>query len=202
MGSQSSKIEKVSAPQARGHKQNQDDLMSKATENTEDSSLPPSPAMTFYRREGSKENMLPGKDPSAKLIPPRSGKESLSSHNRMPSLDRYPSGWTLQGASLTDTRRTIPVKCPPRKTGDTRDLDAPQQSFEDVQFLTKMYDSRTWEMYRRITEARKNSSYESNSAPMTSARNGNTTEWENLRHDSLDSLQSGGHDMIFEFDFE
>ena len=190
MGTQSSKIDKVSAARALGQKQTQDDLMSKSTEMTEDSSLPPSPAITFFK--SSKVDKQQRKSPTRR-INHISAKDQLSSSNHTPSpIER--------SSSQTDTRRTVPVKCPPRKIGDTAP-DTSQHSCDDVQYLMKMYDSRTWEMYRRITEARKNSSYECNSAPMNNTRNENTNEWENLKHDHLDTLPSG-HEMIFLFDFD
>ena len=177
MGTQSSKVDKVSAARARGQKQTQDDLMSKSTEMTEDSSLPPSPAITYFKSS----NVDKQRKSQTRRINHISAKEKLSSSsssNRTPSpMERSPS--------QSDTRRTVPVKCPPRKIGDTVPDTSQHSCEDDAQYLMKMYDSRTWEMYRRITEARKNSPYECNSAPMNNTRNENTNEWENLKHDHL-----------------
>lgn len=76
---------------------------------------------------------------------------------------------------------------------------------EDSNYLMRLYDTRTWEMYRRITEARKTSdySYTRNNANAKLDHNTageSTSEWENLQHDYPDS--EGGHDMIFLFDFD
>lgn len=77
---------------------------------------------------------------------------------------------------------------------------------EDSHYLMRMYDTRTWEMYRRITEARKNSQYSharnnntNSKLDHTTARE-TTSEWENLQHDYPDS--GTGHEMVFLFDFD
>jgi hypothetical protein len=66
----------------------------------------------------------------------------------------------------------------------------------------RMYEGRTWQMYQRITEARKNSQYSYTSSQVdTAPNNENTSEWENLQHDYMDSSDCG-HEMIFVFDFD
>ena len=74
-----------------------------------------------------------------------------------------------------------------------------------------MVDSRTWEMYRRITEARKrNSSYASQQAAGAAGKHAgcdhqeSASDWENMNHDfGLDGSNTpDGHEMIFLFDFE
>jgi hypothetical protein len=81
---------------------------------------------------------------------------------------------------------------------------------EDSEYLVRMYDTRTWEMYIRITEARKNSQFSGDEEhPSIHAKpnqtyrenKGETTSgWENLQHDCSDS--DDGHAMIFLFDFD
>jgi hypothetical protein len=70
---------------------------------------------------------------------------------------------------------------------------------EDAQYLMRLYDSRTWEMYRRITEARKGSQY-SHSHSIKVPDGETKFEWENLQHDHTES--SYGDEMIFLFDFD
>lgn len=113
-----------------------------------------------------------------------------------------------------ERRSSVPVKCPPRKwnnnldestVGTTIGALSPVQG-EDANYLMKMYDTRTWEMYRRITEARKNSSYSSDNNTAnakfdhTTATEESTSGWENLQHDYTDS--EGRHETIFLFDFD
>jgi hypothetical protein len=101
--------------------------------------------------------------------------------------------------------RTVPVKCPPRKTtsasGQTLAILSSPDS-EDAPYLTRLYDSRTWEMYRRITEdARKGSRY-SRTHSVNPPDSGQTKfAWDNLQHD--DATESYyGDEMIFQFDVE
>lgn len=123
--------------------------------------------------------------------------------------------------------RTIPMKCPRRKSSSvsTNVLlpndqwdgghDASTPDGEDTRYLSRMYDSRTWEMYRRITEARRNSQYssysQSQSLPLdqnhhhsnSMGRGSDENEWENLQHDyAEDTAANSGHEMIFLFDFD
>ena len=109
-----------------------------------------------------------------------------------------------------ERRSSVPVKCPPRErngvagrdVGTTLHTSSPLEG-EDSNYLMKMYDTRTWEMYRRITEARKNSYYTCNStsnAQLDTLSGESTSEWENLQHDYSDS--ECGHEMIFLFDFD
>jgi len=77
---------------------------------------------------------------------------------------------------------------------------------DDSNYLMRMYDTRTWEMYRRITEARKNSQYNyarnnhTNTKLDHNTARENTLEWENLHNDYPDT--TGGHEMVFLFDFD
>ena len=88
----------------------------------------------------------------------------------------------------------------------------------DASYLERMYDSRTWAMYQRITEARKQSktkyspTEKGGGAAKTSldqrmgrqahnsSRRGNSEEeWENLQHEEGDEKEQ--HEMVFLFDF-
>jgi hypothetical protein len=190
MGAQSSKIENASAQTRRANKQSQDDCLSKSTELTEDSSLPSSPAVAYFWSKGGARPRRSGPGPtssslSQSMLPPR--KEAIAAHRtwQQPRANSEPPIAT----------RAVPVKRPPND-GMYNDLD-------DAAYLAKMYEFRTWEMYRRITNARKNSSYASNGSHMDNARSedASDSEWENLQHDLVDSSPSG-QDMIFLFDFD
>jgi hypothetical protein len=133
--------------------------------------------------------------------------ESIGS-NFAPSLSRRDSD---PGAP---TKPTKPVKCPPSRRrlsglGNDRSVEHLSDA-EDSKYLVRMYDTRTWEMYIRITEARKNSQFPSDEEhPSIHAKpnqtycenKGETTSgWENLQHECSDS--DDGHAMIFLFDFD
>ena len=92
-----------------------------------------------------------------------------------------------------DGCKTIPVKLPQNKQESTL-----QQESDEARYLAKMYDSRTWEMYRRITEARKNINYQ-DSTP-TFDKGESTSEWENLQQE--EDASPSEHEMIFLFDFD
>eukprot|EP00429_Kryptoperidinium_foliaceum_P001902 CAMPEP_0176018700 /NCGR_PEP_ID=MMETSP0120_2-20121206/9013_1 /TAXON_ID=160619 /ORGANISM="Kryptoperidinium foliaceum, Strain CCMP 1326" /LENGTH=110 /DNA_ID=CAMNT_0017351759 /DNA_START=376 /DNA_END=708 /DNA_ORIENTATION=+ len=107
-------------------------------------------------------------------------------------------------------RATVPVKCPPRRKRVALSQFGPIEQSpeeEDADYLMRVYDTRTWEMYRRITEARKQSNFvydanhKSATARPVSSRE-STSEWENLQHDEYLSAEHGGHEMIFLFEFD
>lgn len=91
-----------------------------------------------------------------------------------------------------DGSKSEPVKLPQASESSL------QQESEEAQYLAKMYDTRTWEMYHRITEARKNSPYQQNTVPLNQKCE-STSEWENLQQEEE---ASPGGEMIFLFDFE
>mmetsp|Transcript_26533 Transcript_26533/g.64669 ORF Transcript_26533/g.64669 Transcript_26533/m.64669 type:complete len:191 (-) Transcript_26533:274-846(-) len=190
MGTKSSKTERISSSSKRF---SQDDLQSRATEQTDESSLPPtqkgsdvSNSLTksrqlsrhmFESRSNSKRwpSMLPANeealDPSRRRMPPES----------------------LQYPTAMDGSKTIPVKLP-----STNQQSTLQQESDEARYLAKMYDSRTWEMYRRITEARKNTSYQSTTPSIPKGES--TSEWENFEQEV--EASPSGHEMIFLFDFD
>ena len=112
--------------------------------------------------------------------------------------------------------KSVPVKCPRGRTSQFFHSGNSAQGVvspdgDDAQFLTRLYDNRTWELYRRITESRRKSGYNSsathNSAPLAngaafekSLAGHNIPDWE------LDGLHSAsppsGQEMIFMFDFD
>lgn len=138
----------------------------------------------------------------------------------------HPSG-LMQSAQP----RTVPVKCPPRKrataTSVGGEIDAAEcpTSHEDsleASHLERMYDSRTWEMYRRITEARRQS--QTRYVPKLGGTKGavppmdrqlgprggshavtrsldDTSEWEHLQQEEEDPASEEQHEMVFLFDF-
>ena len=81
-------------------------------------------------------------------------------------------------------------------------MESPPQ--EDSSYLMRVYDTRTWEMYRRITESRRNSQYTYSKDKESRTQRRPTeeetpSEWENL-HENAEA--EGGHEMVFLFDFE
>jgi hypothetical protein len=73
---------------------------------------------------------------------------------------------------------------------------------EDALYLTRLYDSQTWKMYRQVAEAQKGSQYSRTHS--TNPPDGGSTKfvWENLQHDDDDKESSHGDEMIFLFDFD
>jgi hypothetical protein len=191
MGIQMSKVDQQCAPRAHGKKHNhQDDVFSRSTVTTADSSsLPPSPIMDSSR----------GSLNQSRRRASRSFAHKRTSNLR-PNLQRR----NTDSVPPKQEKRTEPVKCPPRKPNSVSEYGfctSPLEG-EDSQYLMRMYESRTWKMYQRITEARKNSQYSYTSSPLdTAPNNENTSEWENLQHDYMDSSDCG-HEMIFVFDFD
>ena len=182
-------------------------MLSKSTDYTEDSTLPPSPvnAGTYsYRYNDIKRGSASSPDVTRAA-------STSSAHQRAQDVaKRTIINWDRSSLPRRDSdpgspryrSRTIPMKRPSRpihlaNEGDTN-LSPPEG--ETDEYLQRMYDSRTWEMYRRITEARKNSNYSYSHPCKDGENNESTSEWENLNHDHLDA--SSGHEMIFLFDFE
>jgi hypothetical protein len=103
-------------------------------------------------------------------------------------------------------------------SGTEDDGGCDQEDEQDALYLRKMYDSRTWEMYRRITEARKNqnrssSSYSKNNGGgdvnhPVGAHDGYPSEsmMQEMDHPYsdrfLNSSPRSGHEMVFMFDFD
>jgi len=208
MGTLSSKNEKINfTPRTSWRswsinvKCSQDDMQSKSTQLTDESSLTPIPVVAnVSKRRRSTQHR-------------HSLKSSLSNYSKTPTTNGWNSNHLHQAAeegvmnmpprrqdSKTDppqwpadsSFKTIPVKLPTNHHQESSD-----QQESEARYLAKMYDSRTWEMYRRITEARKNSSYISNKPPENVSSD---TEWEHLQQD-VESSPSG-HEMIFLFDFD
>lgn len=107
---------------------------------------------------------------------------------------------------------SLPVKCPPRKRRPMDPSVDPalleHAGDEDTEYLVRLYDTRTWEMYHRITEARKNSqpvSYDAEDLPTKKShffprREETTAEWENLQLDHFDNETE--HETVFLFDWD
>eukprot|EP00980_Cylindrotheca_fusiformis_P022968 scaffold9951_cov146-Cylindrotheca_fusiformis.AAC.12 len=171
MGAQSSKIENADSRTCRA-KHSQDDGISKSSGWTADSSLPSSPAVTVWSNTHTNSGTGP-------LRPRQQSRPFL----RLDSL-------------ASDASRSAPVKCPQSED------DSAQYESDNARYLTRMYDNRTWEMYKRITEGRKKSSYASHcDSQPEPTQTENTSEWEHLQHDLVDT-SSNGHEMIFLFDFD
>ena len=165
-----------------------DDLQSKATEYTDESTVSPSPVDAAMH-------------PSRRSAATGAGSASADVATTRPQA---PIGAeSSEGGDPAGRSRSIPV---------VRSTDAANAAAEESdEYLQRMYDSRTWEMYRRITEARKrNSSYASQQAAGAAGKHAgcdhqeNASDWENMNHDfGLDGSNTpDGHEMIFLFDFE
>ena len=185
MGGLVSKIDQQVAVGALEKEHNSDDLFSRSTVTTADSSLCGS------KKSGSRSYPYIQQASSGLRRAP-----TIPS-NLHPNLQRRHSD--ADQAEEKQMKRTEPVKCPPRKSNSLHGFCESSVEGEDSQYLMRMYDSRTWQMYRRITEARKNApvSYASCDVDRTEG-NDCFSEWENLQHDYMDS--SSNHEMVFLFD--
>jgi len=205
MGGQSSKLEQQLPSKASGgKKQNQDDLITGSTVSTAGSSLPPSPKVsvpTPRRTQASRRRSSRSYPPMAQTMPvTRSNEKQTTPLNLRTNLHHIRRDLE---PPPTEQKRTEPVKCPARRSGmsSVDGFAASPSEGDDSHYLMQMYDSRTWQMYRRITEARKNSQYSYESSMLNDSQNQNTSEWENLQHDVMESSNSA-HEMIFLFDFD
>lgn len=227
-----------------------DDVLSRATEITDESSTPPPSPSTMkntprggLRRGQALWRGLDNADyvtiSGSRAGPRQQQHQRLqpllepSTSTRVTSYSTSPSLLQRRDSDpgAKEPRRAVPVKCPPRQTQSVAGVPGnPASPGHDEAYLERMYDSRTWEMYRRITEARQRANRKHQ---QTTSSNGSgpvdhsagdtqrqrhcphptnaslpgsedTSEWENLRHDCGDSFldDSGGqHEMIFLFDF-
>jgi hypothetical protein len=192
------------APAHAGKRESQDDSLSRSTATTEEDSprgLPPSQLSRRWRSGSS--SAFPKLSETMCSTSRRTGNPD-SQHLKGPYLHRRGYDPPLVPPRQQGTR-SVPVKCPPRNTisalGQTLAILSPPDS-EDALYLTRLYESRTWKMYRLITEARKGSQY-SRTHSMNPPYGGQTKcECENLQHDDDDTESSYGDEMIFPFDFE
>jgi len=194
-------MSKKEPERARG-KASSDDMLSKSTDYTEDSTLPPSLVSAgnySTRNREIKRGSISSPDvtraTSIYHVPQESQSQQTMSYWEGPNLMRRDS----DPGTPRNRSRTIPVKRTSRPMGVANENILPPDSDTD-EYLQRMYDSRTWEMYRRITEARKNSNFSYSHTPNDVETQENTSEWENLRHDYVDN--ASGHEMIFLFDFD
>ena len=192
-----------------------DDDRSKVTARTDDSSI-------FARDTQSRTSPQLSSAPIEHPQRWRSGARSAPTYNRhhaprrIRSSDSMESHTEILPLSRRDSdpgrpqQRSIPVKCPPKRAtviDPLQEVTGDGSGAEDTEYLIRLYDTRTWEMYHRITEARKhaNVSYDVEEAyakPTEWQRREETTsEWENLQHDHVDNKESR-HDMVFLFDWD
>ncbi|KAG7349719.1 hypothetical protein IV203_012316 [Nitzschia inconspicua] len=203
------------------------DGLSRATEITDESiTPPPSPGLGKLRH--SESWIRGGGVGSSTTSCPMVDSRNHPGHGRLPRRDSDPGHPSKKALSLQP--RTVPVKCPPRKrptpASEIGAANAPggTASHEDgleASYLERMYDSRTWDMYRRITEARRQARTNyapkaSFSIPAMDSRKGrtgtlingslasdDTSEWENLRQEEEPAAgeEAQQHEMIFLFEF-
>ena len=108
-----------------------------------------------------------------------------------------------------------PVKCPPRskepfawgmgQDDADKSWNDTDDNTEDVQYLKRLYEMRTWDMYVRITEARKRQKYnprrshvQANGAPLMPETERRLLEEPHTASADL----SPSHEMIFSCDLE
>lgn len=216
MGAKPSKNERIMSSSRKGHRSSQDDLQSRATQQTDESSLSPN-GSTSGTGTGSAQDSHSVKSLQFSRHLSESNSTTTRGSNHYHHSKQWPSMlpakeevrdpsrrcWLPQEAELRpamssmDGSKTVPVKLPYTNHESTL-----QQESDEAIYLAKVYDSRTWEMYRRITESRKNTPYQSSSAPssMMIPKGENTSEWENMQGE-VDASPSG-HEMIFLFDFD
>ena len=188
MGTNSSKNQRISS--ATRKRYSQDDLQSRATQLTEESSLPPTP---FGATPSSLKSRLDARFPHESAPNSNKWPAMLPSNNEsLEVLDPSRQYFQANMDSSNNGKATPPVKLPQSNKGSTL-----QQESEEARYLAKLYDTRTWEMYHRITEARKHTSYQSTAPSIPKSES--TSEWENLQQEE-ETHPSG--EMIFEFDFE
>jgi hypothetical protein len=211
------------------------DGFSRATEITDASMTPPpSPRLGMFRHCESWRRdaaFSTTSSSSRESPPPVDGSHSARQHQQYVILPRrdYDAGHS-SGLLHSRPPRTVPVKCPPRlrqtASGDASRAISPEDGLE-ASYLERIYDSRTWEMYRRITEARRRSRaiYVPNktrqapgaaTVPAMDLRQGptgfgpstataqsfdDTSEWEHLEQEEETLREESQHEMIFLFDF-
>jgi hypothetical protein len=222
------------------------DGLSRATEITDDMTPPPSPSVGKLRHSESWRRgagvsttsattsssiraSYPMIDSSHSVNATHSSSAAREQYQRRGLLPRRDSDPGHPSEVQPSQPRTVPVKCPPRKRhtssseiGGDGKAPAGPASLEDgleASYLERLYDSRTWEMYRRITESRKQSKTKyvpTAGAAGTAATAGqrgvvltngglrtpdDTSEWENLQQEEETSGEESQHEMIFFFDF-
>jgi hypothetical protein len=192
MGSQMSKASVLA--QGVGKHQIQDD-MTKATDNTEGSSATGSPRDSAYKNNRSQRRKGSGRSlrRSWRCLEP-----AAPQHTAMTRTHSDP----IQPANSPGLRRaeSLPVKCPPRRPNSTS-TDGTSEDCEESDQLMRMYDARTWALYAKITEHRKNHPAAYMHSTVDKSASDEVAEW-NKHSDTCSSSPRSGHEMIFLFDLE
>ena len=217
------------------------DGMSRATELTGDESISPcsSPAVAMFAHSQSwRSNANPavaaGRSTTYPSFQQQQQQQAVSSKRPLVDGDGFQTYLVRRDSDPSRqsmrAKRSDPVKCPnPRKTQSvcgypldgTTDAPPEEDHGGDASYLERMYDSRTWAMYQRITEARKQAktkysptdtgkkggtaaaktSLDQHMGQKATRRNGGNSEeeWENLQHEEGDEKEQ--HEMVFLFDF-
>lgn len=202
MGIQMSKASSVLA-QGMGKHQIQDD-MTKATDNTEGSSATNSPSNSANKNKQSQRRRGSGADSITRaarsLRRRRCPEPGAPQHTAM--TRRTHSSDLIKPANSPGLRRSesLPVKCPPRRP-NYMSADGTSEECEDSDHLMRMYDARTWALYTKITEHRKNHPAAYNQSTLDKSASDEVAEW-NKHSDTCSSSPRSGHEMIFLFDLE
>ena len=215
MGIQHSKPPQEQSSSASVHEQgkygSQDDMLSKTTASTVDSSAPNSPIVMTYsshfsqKRKGTFSDSMTRASRSLRGI-----SNSMSNRMRSPEpatrnaqVDLTQRESSHSKISNRSNRRSesLPVKLPPKSDNPYASEDDVQGEGEEVEHLTRMYDSRTWEMYRRITASRNKQPPSFAQSSAASALTNDSEEWD-LNREYTPSSPRSGAELIFMFDFD
>jgi hypothetical protein len=211
MGIQMSKASVLA--QGVGKDQSQDD-MTKATDNTEGgSSAPSSPRNSVYtnkqsqRRTGSFADSITRAGRSFRQIPNSVSKNSWRGGSE-PAAPQHTAAMTrtysdpMQPANSSGLRRleSLPVKCPPRRPKNASTDDDTIEECEESDHLMRMYDARTWALYTKITEHRKHHPAAYNQSTLDKSASDEVAEWN--KHSDMCLSPRSGQEMIFVFDLD
>lgn len=105
-------------------------------------------------------------------------------------------------ADTTSSSASLPVRVQTRTTR-TGGMSCITEDDYDSEYLNKVYDLRTWSMYKLITESRRKRSIQYQPSIVEETKSTDQDEDESLHlQESLDEGSSFTTNMIFAFDFE
>jgi hypothetical protein len=197
MGIQMSKASLLA--QAAGKHQNQDD-MTKATDTTDGSSATSSPRNSAYTDKQSQRRIGSCADSTIT----RAGRSFRRWRGPEPAAPQERTATTITYSDPIQRgllrSESLPVKCPPRRPNNTSNDDgtrSEEECEEESDHLMRMYDARTWALFAKITEHRKNHPAAYNQSTLHKSASDEVAEWNNT--DTYSSSPSG-QEMIFLFD--
>ena len=199
MGVELSKLEQPSCSSNKARKNLSDDGQSKATASTDDSlTIPPSPlGMSLH-------SSLHGASQDREVSEVMRQAQVLTNNHDLSRRHNHHLGPQYNSAGA-GTISLQPQQQQPSRRGASAPYDQQMAaSHEDsCQYLSRLYDQRTWEMFRRITQYRKETGQtcEEDESPAEPPATELNDEWENLQQEVTDGGESE-HEMVFLFDFD